>query len=92
MLNTYRAILRGKTLEWVSDGPTELPSDRAIPVHVTILEETPEATASERGLRMVDALEKLAHLPSSLTSLDPVQWEREMRQERPLPGRKDNAD
>ena len=39
MLNTYRAVLRGKLLEWLSDQPKNLPADQAVTVHITILDE-----------------------------------------------------
>ena len=37
--------------------------------------------------RMIGALEKLATLPANVSLADPVQWQREMRGDRPLPGR-----
>jgi hypothetical protein len=79
-------------LEWLSDQPQNLTPDRAVLVHVTILEEVPQLVMTERGLRMAAALEKLAQLRSSIASLDPVAWEREMRQERMLVGRDSDAD
>jgi hypothetical protein len=92
MLTTYQAILRGEVLEWLADKPQNLAPERPIPVHVTILEEATQVILNERGLRMAAALEQLAQIHTVLASLDPVQWERELRQERQLPSRDSDAD
>jgi len=92
MLSTYRALLRGQVLEWLNDRPKDLSPDRAVVVHVTFLEETPYAQTTEQGRQMAAILEKIAQSASSVATLDPIQWEREMRQERVLPGRDDDAD
>ena len=92
MLSTYQAVLRGEVLEWIADKPPNLASERAIPVYVTILEEATPLLMTERGLRMAAALEQLAQIQTTFTSLDPLQWERELRQERQLPDRDNNAD
>jgi hypothetical protein len=87
MLSTYRALLRGQVLEWLNDRPKGLSPDQAVVVYVTILEETPHARTAEQGRQMAAILEKIAQSASSIATLDPIQWEREMRQERVLPGR-----
>ena len=92
MLNTYRAVLRGKLLEWLSDQPKNLPADQAVTVHVTILDEIVPIIKTQQGRRMAAALEKLAKLSSAIRSVDALQWEREIRQERTLPGREADAD
>jgi hypothetical protein len=93
MLSTYQAILRGEVVEWLADKPDNLTPDRAVAVYVTILEEAPPLLLmTERGLRMAAALEQLAQMQGAIASLDPLQWERELRQERELPGRENDAD
>ena len=88
MYNTYAAVLRGEKLEWRSEKPARLTEDRAINVHITILEETPTAkTASDQGQRMAAALEELAQITASNLPTDPMAWERETREDRTLPGR-----
>lgn len=87
MLNTYRAVLRGQVLEWLDDQPNDSPANRSVSVYVTILDEAPSVVKKHEGRRMAAALGKLARLSSSLHSLDALQWERETRQERTLPGR-----
>ncbi len=85
MLPTYPAVLRTGRLEWGTGGPV-LPPDDPIPVHVTLL----AAPAPDRGPAMAAALAALAALadaggPSGFG--DPVEWQRESRADRPLPGR-----
>jgi hypothetical protein len=93
MLSTYRAVLRGHILEWLSEKPEHLPTDRAISVQVTILDEAPQVVDKQQGRQMAMALEKLAKLPTStMHATDAASWERELRQERVLPGRGNNAD
>ncbi len=89
MLQTYEAILNGDRLEWSHGGPQ---SARPLRVHVTVveptLEETPEERAA-RGKRMGAALRKLAEMNAFKDITDPVAWQREIRKDRPLPGRED---
>jgi len=92
MLSTYRAVLRGRVLEWLYDQPLNLPADRPVTVHVTILDEMLTGSRQQQGRRMAAALEQLATLPSALGVVDAVQWERESRQERILPSREQDAD
>ena len=90
MLSTYPAILRGQILEWLQEKPPQLNPNRAVSVHVTILEEAAKATPTEQGRRMAAALAQLAQLRSEVATVDPLLWERDVRRERTLPGR--NAD
>lgn len=87
MGNTYKAILRGDRLEWSGTVPEHLAGDRAVAVQVTILDETlPSAEERGQGLRMAAALAQLAALDGPAALTDPAQWERELRQDRALPG------
>ncbi len=83
MRDTYRAILRGDRLEWTDPSPVDLNPEQ--PVEVTILDE-PDQTANRRK-RMAEALEKLAASDAFSEISDPSEWQREMRKDRPLPGR-----
>lgn len=80
---TYRAILRGDRLEWTDPGPVDLNAEQT--VEVTILDE-PDQTEN-RGKRMAEALEKLAASDAFSEISDPSEWQREIRKDRPLPGR-----
>ena len=82
-METYRAILRGNRLEWTDQGPVDVNPEQ--PVEVTIIDE-PDQTATGRKL-MAEALEKLAATDAFSEISDPVGWQREIRKDRPLPGR-----
>jgi len=84
MLQTYEGVLEGGRVRWVGDErPT---TDRPLRVHVTVLEEEP-VKREQRGRRMADALSKLADVDAFSAVDDPSEWQREIRQDRPLPGR-----
>ena len=88
MLNTYKAVLKGNHLEWNGDAPDHLTQEGAVMVYVTILDKpfVPLAV-SQQGQRMAAALEQLAAINALADLTDPIAWEREMRQDRPLPDR-----
>lgn len=83
MLPTYPAILRAGSLEWGEGGPPPLPPG-AVPVHVTLL--LPPAPAAG-GPAMAAALAALAAAGGPSGFGEPTEWQREVRAERPLPGR-----
>jgi hypothetical protein len=86
MHTTYRAMLHGDRLEWTDQVPPELRSDAPVSVYVIITDASP-GTGSERGQRMAAALERLAALGGPGAISDPLAWERDLREERPLPDR-----
>lgn len=84
MLRTYEGVLEDGRVRWT--GNEEPAPDRPLRVHVTVLEE--ESTERQnRGQRMADALSKLADVGAFRAVDNPSEWQREIRQERPLPGR-----
>lgn len=85
MLRTYKAVLRGDRVEWIDSPPAPA---RPTPVHITLLEDEP-AELAVRGREMAAALEVLAQSGGLAGIGDPVSWQREVRQERILPGRED---
>ncbi|MBW3570125.1 MAG: hypothetical protein KY467_03355 [Gemmatimonadetes bacterium] len=85
MLRTYKAVLRGNRVEWIDAPPAPT---RPTPVHITLLDENAEP-ARARGPEMARALEALAQRGGLSGIPDPVSWQRELRQERSLPGRGD---
>ncbi len=89
VLTTYKAILRGNSLYWRNNMRIPVPPDRAVEVYVTVLDEpvTPATSPESQGQRMAEALEQLAQVHACATITDPVAWERQLRQERDLPGR-----
>jgi hypothetical protein len=87
MLNTYQAILRDNHLEWVEKVPAHLMAGQAVQVYVTVLDQTPLVT--NRGKRMAEFLERLAASNAFKDIDDPSEWQREIRKDRPLPGREE---
>jgi len=83
MGESYRAVLKGDRLEWTDVTPGELADEQ--PVEVTILD-APDRMADRRR-RMAEALESLAASDPFSEISDPVEWQREIRKDRPLPGR-----
>jgi hypothetical protein len=85
-MRTYRALLHGDRLEWLEDAP-ESQTDAPLRVHVTVVEQEPPAEVPAHGHAMAAILEKLAERRTFSAITDPVRWQRELRQERVLPGR-----
>lgn len=82
MLRTFKAVLTGNRLEWLDEIPET--SDRPLEVHITILEPEANIETVSRGQKMAEALEKLAAL-NTFAEVDPVAWQRDLRQDRSLP-------
>ena len=85
MLTTYEAVLRDNLIEWREDAPRHLAPGKAVHVHVTVLDDTVNSIVSQ-GHKMAAALEQLAQ-SRTFAKVDAALWEREVRIERPLPGR-----
>jgi hypothetical protein len=86
MLPTYRAVLRGDHLEWEDEVPEQTANQQGLDVFVTIVSDSlPDGES--RGRRMARALEDLAQKGGVSTIADASDWQREQREERPLPGR-----
>lgn len=83
---TYKAVLRGDRLEWSDEVPEQIRSQAKVAVFVTIVGDTSQVEES-RGRRMADALARLAARGGPVSIDDPSAWQREQREERPLPGR-----
>lgn len=83
MARIYKAILHGDRVEWIDLPPRR---DEATPVYITVITETAEEAS--RGAAMAGALEALAREGGLASIPDPVAWQREVRQDRPLPERK----
>jgi hypothetical protein len=79
MLQTYKAILHGSSLEWL----TERPEASAVEVHVTLLQE-PKISD---GAAMAAALQGFADLEQPSSFGDAATWQHEVRTDRTLPNR-----
>jgi hypothetical protein len=89
MLPTYRAVLRGEHLEWEDEVP-ETANQQRLDVFVTIVSDS-LADGESRGRRMARALEDLAQKGGVSIIEDASDWQREQREERPLPDAPSNA-
>jgi len=87
MLKTYKARLKGERLEWSGEVP--LAASQEADVLVTVLPplELAEGERRERGAGMAAALREIAARGGIRSIPDPVAWQREIREDRPLPGR-----
>ncbi|MEG4816891.1 hypothetical protein [Microcoleus sp. K5-D4] len=85
MQRIFEAILKGNVLEWANEVPTE--GDRPVRVYVILQEERSTLSAEFRRKRIVEILEKIAANNVFAEISDPVEWQRDLRQDRPLPGR-----
>ena len=86
MDSTYKATVRGDRIEWADDVPEEVRSQPALSVIVTIAEQT-DAADKTTGSHMAAALERLARNGGVPSISDPVQWQREQREDRNIPDR-----
>jgi hypothetical protein len=87
VLPTYKAILKDNQLRWSGDVPKQI-EDIAVEVYVTILDTANlDRDTSNRGKNMAAALERLAESNALGEISDPINWQREQRQDRKLPGR-----
>ena len=85
-MRTYRAILRGDHLEWLEQAP-ESQTDMPLRVDVTALEQQVPSDEHARGHAMAALLDQLAERRTFSAISDPLKWQRELRQDRVLPGR-----
>ena len=85
MLTAYRAMLKGDRLEWAEAAPPDV-GNGGLPVVVVVLKES-EPEALSRGDQMAAALTALAELGGVASITDPLVWQRELREDRPLYGR-----
>lgn len=69
------------------DAPEERIRVKPDPELLSLLEHPPVIAEAERGRRMTEAIRKLRDLGTFAHIEDPVAWQREMRKDRPLPGR-----
>ena len=87
-MHTYKALLRGDRLEWLGEVP-DPQTDAPLTVHVTVLEQECPVAGHARGHAMAALLGQLAERRTFSAITDPVRWQRELRQERVLPGREE---
>ena len=87
MLPTYRAVLENNQLQWLDEEPEGGHLNRPLTVLVTVVEEAREIKGPAQTERIAAILNRLAARNSLSEISDPVAWQRESREDRPLPGR-----
>ena len=87
MSETYAATLHGNRLEWRDLPPARSCAGQPVKVQVMIADEPVPSTDQESGAQMADILAQLAAIRALPDLTDPAGWERDLRQDRPLPGR-----
>ncbi len=81
MATSYRATLKGNTLEWQKDAPTV---SGELEVEVVIFK--PQHAEAEQGRRMAKALQDIAET-AVFEKMDALTWQQEQRQDRFFPNR-----
>ena len=90
---TYKAIVlhdpveHHDYVEWISGKPR---MNEPLEAQITIWQEPPKGDKrvdKKRGEKLARAFEKLSELGAFSEIEDPVEWQREIRKDRPLPGR-----
>jgi hypothetical protein len=84
MTTTYKAILKGDRVEWLGDAPD---TNGGVTVQITVIHQETPAERAGRGKAMAEALQRIADSGGIPSIPDPVAWQREIRRDRPLPGR-----
>lgn len=87
MNRTYEAILHGDHLEWTGE-PPDLAPGRPVRVQITLVDSPATfVDTPERRQMRVEALRALRASNPFAEITDSVAWQREVRQDRSLPGR-----
>ncbi len=89
MSQTYKAIIRGNQVEWLNGAPN---LDDDLRVDITIPEQKSSRAGisdEERRRSLLDTLNKLVASGVAEKFGDPIEFQREARKDRPLPGRED---
>jgi len=88
MLTTYPATLLNGRIEWGIAGPPPVPAGESVEVQVTILPPKPAVQPANRSSG--ESFEELARRGTAFAEIeDVVEWQREIRKDRPLFGREE---
>ena len=87
MIATYKARLHGNRLDWQEDPPPVSAADVSVLVTVLPNEDAAPRPRVPSGRKLADILRRLARENAVPSIPDPVAWQREIRQDRVLPGR-----
>ena len=82
-MKTYEAIIDGDKFEWVGDRPATNG-----PTHVQVKIALISENGTPNGAKLAQMAREFVARTGGITSIpDPVAWQREIREDRPLPGR-----
>jgi len=86
MLTTYKAKLHGSAVHWIDERPLPDITDQDVDVLITLLADIHQSVKRgvKHGEQMAQYLEKIAQTGGIAGITDPVTWQRELRQDRPL--------
>lgn len=84
MLLTYKAILQNGQVRWLGEQPKSLDKPREISI---IFSENEAQTEQNTGKIMAEILARTTQNDISKTFGDAVEWQKEIRRDRNLPGR-----
>lgn len=86
MLEKYGATIHGNTIVWNGEVPDDLREKDVADVYVTFVDH-PVDRKAPNGKRAAAALQKIADTGGVKSIPNPDKWLREIRKDRPLPGR-----
>ena len=84
MKRAYKAILRGDRVEWLNGAPDE---QGPLLVEITVTKELDPDEEAILSKPVSQLFQELADMGAFSEIEDPVAWQREIRKDRPLPGR-----
>jgi hypothetical protein len=88
MLTTLKAVVHGDRIQWLEASEQTFPAAHPVAALITPLQEQPATVPDEqRAERRLAALKKLASVNAFSGIPDPLEWQREARNDRGLPGR-----
>ena len=86
MSRTYDAILSGHHLEWKGSSPF---AETPVNVQLVVPDPVDELSREDRRRLREEALRGLQEIGAFRSIDDPIEWQREIRKDRPLPGREE---
>ena len=84
MKRAYKAILRADRVEWLNGAPDE---QGPLLVEITVTKELDPDEEAILSKPVSQLFQELADMGAFSEIEDPVAWQREIRKDRPLPGR-----
>lgn len=85
-MEKYKATIHNESIEWEGEIPTDVKNGNRVKVEITLTQK-PVTQSKANGRRAVAALKAIADRGGIKSIPDPVAWQREIRKDRPLPGR-----